>query len=878
MNTAQALCSCGKRHPAGFVCTASSLKLHEKSRPCSCAAGSCGQSAHAPAALQNASEKDEATEEDDAPPQNAGCGTGQCVMPAARLAPLAPNTATRAAYRINAMCCPMEEALIRKKLESMPGIQALEFNLMQRTLVVHHTLPSTQAVENALVKIGMPPENLDNNDGMASVFSLPGMDCPVEEKLVSGKLSGMDGVLGFEIDLIRRQVSVRHTPSALPAIAKALDSLQLGASLLAKGEAPAMAESVIPWRRLLFAGVFAAFSEVFELLHAWQLRPFGLNLPQWSIGSLEVAAIASVALAFAAIAASGLDTFKKGWVAVKNFNLNINALMSVAVTGALVIGQYPEAAMVMVLFTLAEALEAKSLDRARKAIKNLLALAPETATVQRSDGTWADTDIRQVEKGSRIRVKPGERIALDGLIVEGHSSINQAPITGESLPVEKSPGDTVFAGSINESGSFEFEVTALSGDSTLARIIHAVEEAQSSRAPMQRFVDSFAAYYTPAVFFGALLAAVIPPLFMAAAWTESVYTALVLLVIGCPCALVISTPVTIVSAMAAATRSGILIKGGMFLEQGRLLRWLALDKTGTITHGKPVLTDTVDIADTGLHKAEVLAASLAVRSDHPVSKAVAEAFFASRNALPVHDFTALAGRGVRGSIDGVFWHMGNLRLVKELDMASPALEERFALLEKQGKSVVALCNPKGVAALFAVADTVKDSSIEAIADLKKLGVRTMMLTGDNDHTAKAIAAQVGVDAFRGSLLPEDKLAAVQELAKDGITGMVGDGINDAPALAGANIGFAMAAAGADTAIETADVALMDDDLRKIPRFIRLSKATRVILIENISLALGVKALFFALALGGVATMWMAVFADVGASLMVVANGLRAMKK
>jgi Cd2+/Zn2+-exporting ATPase len=488
-------------------------------------------------------------------------------------------------------------------------------------------------------------------------------------------------------------------------------------------------------------------------------------------------------------------------------------------------------------------------------------------------------DIRQVAVGGRVRVKPGEKVALDGVILSGQSAVNQAPITGESMPVEKSVGDAVYAGAINESGSFEFEVRSASTDSTLARIIHAVEEAQGSRAPMQRFVDQFAKYYTPSVFFAAILAATIPPLFMSGVWMESLYTALVLLVIGCPCALVISTPVSIVSGMAAATRCGILVKGGMFLEQGRLLKWLALDKTGTITHGKPSQTDFAALGDMDRQRILAIASSIASRSDHPVSRAIAEAARANNvTFLDVDDFAAIPGQGASGVIDGQKWYIGNHRMVEELKKCSRGLEEQIFHLEQQGKTVITLVGDKAQG-LFAVADTLKESSIEAIQELKKLGVKTMMLTGDNEHTAKAIAEQAGVDGYKGNLLPEDKLRVVEELeAAGGMVGMVGDGINDAPALAKANIGFAMAGGGTDTAIETADVALMDDDLRKIPRFIGLSRSTYAILVQNITLALVVKALFFSLTFMGMATMWMAVFADAGAALIVVANGLRATRK
>ncbi|MDR3357321.1 MAG: heavy metal translocating P-type ATPase [Desulfovibrio sp.] len=634
-----------------------------------------------------------------------------------------------------------------------------------------------------------------------------------------------------------------------------------------------------PWGKLAIAGVLAAAAEAVELLHGWNVSLFGIDPHAWSVNGVEVMARLPVLFAVASILFAGLTTYRKGWIALRNLNLNINALMSVAVTGAVIIGQYPEAAMVMLLFTLAEAIEAGSLERARKAIKDLLDLTPEKATIRRSDGSWEETDIRRVPVGSLARVKPGERVALDGVVTRGRSAVNQAPITGESMPAEKNVGDTVYAGTINESGSFEFRVTAGAANTTLARIIHTVEEAQGSRAPIQRAVERFAGYYTPGVFLTALLTAVIPPLFMGGGWTEWIYTALVILVIGCPCALVISTPVSIVSGMAAATRNGILVKGGIFLEQGRRLSSLALDKTGTITHGKPRQTDFAAPGDMDSADAVVLAHSLASRSDHPVSRAIAENAAEEGAALrEVSDFAAIPGQGVSGVIDGRKWYLGNHHMVEELGLCSDTLEKRMFALERQGKSVVALAGEGGVQALFAVADTLRRSSVEAIAALKKLGIRTVMLTGDNEYAARSIAEQAGVDEFRGNLLPEDKLAAIERLAQNGKVGMVGDGINDAPALARADIGFAMAAAGTDTAIETADVALMDDDLGKIPRFIGLSRATHAILMQNIALALGVKAAFFALTFMGQATMWMAVFADMGTSLLVVANGLRAARK
>lgn len=683
------------------------------------------------------------------------------------------------------------------------------------------------------------------------------MDCPVEENLLRTRLGSMPGVASLEFNLMQRILTVRHAPENLDDVLTAIRSLGFNPETM-KADAPrtpvdAPAQSWWP----LAAAAAAALGA--ELAH-W----FGLG--EWLVGTLAVGGVLLC----------GVTTFRKGWISVRHANLNINALMSIAVTGALLIGQWPEAAMVMVLFTLAERIEARSLDRARRAVSDLLRLAPERATVQQADGSWQEVEARGVLVGTRVRVRPGERVALDGRIVAGNSTLNQAPITGESLPVEKTSGDTVFAGTINETGSFEFVVTAAADNSTLARIIHAIEAAQGARAPMQRFVDQFARVYTPLVLMIAVLVAVLPPLFFGGAWLAWIYKALVLLVIACPCALVISTPVTVVSGLASAARLGILVKGGVYLEEGRKLAWLALDKTGTLTHGKPVQTDFAQLSTMAAGTIRSLAASLAQRSDHPVSKALAEAAAAEGIALlEVADFTALPGRGVRGKLGGQVYVLGNHRLIHESGWCSEALEASLGELEEQGKSVIVLADESGAHGLFAVADTLRAGSRAAIEDLHRLGVKTLMLTGDNAHTARAIGAQAGVDEVSGELLPEDKLRVIEEHLDGGaVVGMVGDGINDAPALARASIGFAMGAAGTGTAIETADVALMDDDLRKLPQFIRLSQRTHAILIQNIVLALGIKAVFLVLTLIGVGTMWMAVFADVGTSLLVVGNGLR----
>lgn len=703
-----------------------------------------------------------------------------------------------------------------------------------------------------------------SGDAQLSRFRIEAMDCPTEQTLIQDKLGKLAGIEQLEFNLINRVLGVRHTLGGTAEIERAIDSLGMKAEPLIEGDAATAASASPSKTRWWPLGLSAVAAIAAEVVHFTGLAP------EWLVA----------ALALAAILGCGLGTYKKGWIALKNRNLNINALMSIAVTGAVLIGQWPEAAMVMVLFTVAELIEARSLDRARNAISGLMQLTPDMATVQQADGQWREVEVREVAIGAQVRVRPGERIGLDGEVTSGQSSVDQAPITGESLPVEKAMGDKLFAGTINQAGALEYRVTAAAGQSTLARIIKAVEEAQGARAPTQRFVDQFSRIYTPVVFALALAVALIPPLFLAGAWFDWVYRALVLLVVACPCALVISTPVTIVSGLAAAARKGILIKGGVYLEGGRKLDYLALDKTGTLTHGKPVQTDAKVLEPLFEGRAQALAASLGERSDHPVSRAIAQFGKAQGLALSeVGDFAALAGRGVRGVIEGEVYHLGNHRLVEELGLCSPALEAQLDALERQGKTVVLLLDRSGPLALFAVADTVKQSSRQAIAELHELGIKTVMLTGDNPHTAEAIAAQVGIDRAEGNLLPDDKLKTIEALYSQGHrVGMVGDGINDAPALARAEIGFAMAAAGTDTAIETADVALMDDDLRKIPAFVRLSRQSAAILRQNIILALGIKAIFLAITFAGMATLWMAVFADMGVSLLVVFNGLRLLRK
>jgi Cd2+/Zn2+-exporting ATPase len=590
-------------------------------------------------------------------------------------------------------------------------------------------------------------------------------------------------------------------------------------------------------------------------------------------------------------------------------SLDMNLLMTVAAVGAVAIGEWEEGALVMFLFSLGNTLESYTMDRARHAIRSLMDLSPPEATLVRmANGGWRiakeRVPVEQLKVGDRILVRPGERVPMDGRVLAGTSDVDQAPITGESLPVDKGPGAEVFAGTINGRGALTVEVTRLASDNTLSRIIHKVEEAQAQKAPSQRFVDVFARYYTPAVIAGAVGVAVLPPLLGWGPFAVWFYRALVLLVISCPCALVISTPVTIVSAIASAARQGVLIKGGAYLEEAGALRVMAFDKTGTLTHGRPEVTDVITH-----HNDQWLALAAAVESQsgHPLAQAIVRE--AKRRGLDwdselgnglAAELESVAGQGVRSSLDGRAVLIGNLKLFQHEGVTVPGfIRDHVVRLEAEGKTVMMVAremgpstakdaghgpaSSKGVGqwdfGMIALADTVRGQSREAIAALREAGIqRTVMLTGDNEGTARAIAAQVGVDEFRADLLPEDKVEAIDALlAKYGRVAMVGDGVNDAPALARATVGIAMGAAGTDTALETADIALMADDLSRLPLAIKLSRRALGVIKQNIGLSLLIKAVFLALALPGYATLWMAVFADMGASLIVTLNGMRLLR-
>lgn len=587
-------------------------------------------------------------------------------------------------------------------------------------------------------------------------------------------------------------------------------------------------------------------------------------------------------LAFlAAILIGGYNLFKTGFQNLFRLEFDMRTLMTIAIIGAAIIGEWSEGAIVVILFAISEALERYSMDKARASIRSLMDIAPKEALIRRN-GKELMIAVDEIDIGDIMIVKPGQKMAMDGVVVAGSSSVNQAPITGESVPVEKTIEDEVFAGTLNEEGLLEVRVTKRVDDTTIAKIIHLVEEAQAERAPSQAFVDKFAKYYTPVIIVIAALVAILPPLFFEADWKTWIYQGLSVLVVGCPCALVISTPVSIVTAIGNAARNGVLIKGGIYLEEAGALKAIAFDKTGTLTRGIPVVTDFkvyTDMDDTQLFS---ILAALEYRSQHPVASAImkkAEERAISYQTTHVEEFTSMTGKGIKGKINGISYQVGSPKFFSEFLPIPETIQNDIYHLQNQGKTVMAIGTEQTLLAIVAVADEVRDSSREVIAKLHSLGIKkTIMLTGDNQGTAKAIGGLVGVTDVQSELLPEDKLSYIKNLRDDfGKVAMVGDGINDAPALASATVGVAMGGAGTDTALETADIALMGDDLSKLPFTIKLSRKALAIIKQNITFSLGIKILALLLVIPGWLTLWIAIFADMGATLLVTLNGLRLLK-
>ncbi len=696
------------------------------------------------------------------------------------------------------------------------------------------------------------------------VFNIPQMDCPTEKTMIENRLNSLPGILELNFNLIQKELKVTYENIEVITIQKALLSIGMKAEIRNNtytNNSLNLLQSKVnfnDWIILGIAGLLAIMAELFAYVTVEN-------------------SVFVIILSLFSILIGGKYTVIKGLKAVRYFALNMNFLMTIAIVGAMIIGKWPEAAMVSFLFALAEMIESYSLDRARNAIRQLMEVTPDVAIVKTTEGGWQTKVVNKIQLNNIIWVKPGERIPIDGQVTKGLSSVNQAPITGESIPVEKKEGDLVYAGSINERGSFEFRVTAPSNETLIAKIIKAVQQAQAEKAPTQRLVDHFAKYYTPVMVLLAILVATMPPLLFSAPFYPWFYKSLVLLVIACPCALVISTPVTIVSGLAAGAKHGILIKGGTYLELGHKIKAVAFDKTGTLTIGKPTVTNIVQISELSENTLLHLAASLESHSEHPVAEAILSKWkelSPKENLLVVDKFETIPGRGITGYINDHLYFLGNHSFAEERKVCNAEIESILKKLEQEGKTTIVLGNQETAIGILAVTDTLRETSVEAIEQLHKLGITTVMITGDNTTTANAIAKIVGIDDVQANLLPKDKSSAIDILLKKyRVVGMIGDGINDAPALAKASIGFAMGGTGTDVALETADIALMEDNLKKLPFFIALSRRTWQKLIKNISIAIGIKAIFFVLALFGLATLWTAVFADMGASLLVVFNGL-----
>jgi Zn2+/Cd2+-exporting ATPase len=692
-----------------------------------------------------------------------------------------------------------------------------------------------------------------------SVFRVSGMCCAEEAAILERRLRPIAGVDALSADILGQKLHVSYDGAVLTAsrIVDAVAETGMHAWLEHDGAAKAP-ESRLDTARLALAGAAIAVGFAVQLAGGagWSWPAFAL-----------------------AIALAGVAPARKAWLSLKRRSLDIQVLMVVAVAGAIAIGEWAEGATVVWLFAVSQWLEVRTMERARQAIREVLALAPAEARVK-SGAHEHVVPVDRVAIGATIVVRPGEKIPLDGLVAAGRSDVNQAPITGESLPVERGPGDEIYAGTINGRGALDVRVTRAVRDTTLARIVHLVESAQAQRAPAQLFIDRFARWYTPAVVAVAAAVFVVPVAILgqpAAAWA---YRALVLLVVACPCALVISTPVSIVAALATAARRGVLVKGGAHLERLASVRTVAFDKTGTLTHGEPTVVEVIEHQPGVAADALLAAAAVESRSEHPVACAVvAEAARRGFAVAGAAEVRALPGLGAEGTWQGSRVVVGNGRLLRELGIWPAEVAAADAGLAATGRGAVHVVVGGTAVATLGIADRPRETGPAMVRALRAEGVRHVaMLTGDSADAARTVAAAAGLDDVRAGLLPEDKLAVVAELRRRyGAVAMVGDGVNDAPALALADVGIAMGAIGSAAAIESADIALMSDELEKIPYVLRLSRATLANIRTNVALSIGLKVAVLALAIAGLSTLWMAVLADTGASVLVVANALRLLR-
>ncbi len=710
----------------------------------------------------------------------------------------------------------------------------------------------TSEVINAIVKNHVNPE---------LTLRLTGLDCADCAAKLEKKLSALPWVEAANINFGASKLNIRYS-GTVEDVVRIVEESGYGAEVVNGIEAKPKLTFWQRNRKVLLTAASGTFVGAGLLLSL-----------------LGVSSAIQIPIYLLAMVTGGYYVARSGLYSLKTLSLDMNFLMTVAAVGAAAIGEWSEAATVVFLFSLGNALQAYTMEKTRNSIRNLMDLTPKEALVRRK-GKELNLPLNEIKIGDTIVVRPGERIAMDGKVIAGASSVNQAPITGESMPVKKEPGTEVYAGTINEAGSLDVEVTKLVDDTTLSKIIQLVEEAQGQKAPSQQFVDVFAKYYTPVIIITAVAIAIMPALLFAQPFIPWFKKALILLVISCPCALVISTPVSIVAAIGSAAKKGVLIKGGAYLEATGSLNAIAFDKTGTLTTGRPEVTDVVPMNNLTENEIIKIAADIEKRSQHPLAVAIVK--YAQDKNVTVNEgtsFESITGKGAKAEVDGQTVYIGNARLFEDLGIDLKNTLEKIQELQNQGKTVMILGDNRQIYGLLAVSDVARNTSIQAIKALKEAGIKkVIMLTGDNHGTAQVIANQVGVDEFKAELLPEDKLTVIQELSsRFGHVGMVGDGINDAPALAAAAVGIAMGGAGTDTALETADIALMADDLSKLPYTVKLSRKALHIIKENIGFSLVVKVIFLILTFLGMANLWMAVFADTGAALIVIANGMRLLR-
>ncbi|MDQ0481799.1 heavy metal translocating P-type ATPase [Guptibacillus hwajinpoensis] len=800
------------------------------------------------------------TKEDQTATTSSSCSTGESKDKQVEPVDRESKETKTLEFKIHGMDCPSCATTIEKGLLKTKGIQSVRVNYGTGKMAVSaNNRLVYDLVPDHVHKLGFKAEPLVKNNNMQT-YKIEGMDCGSCAMTIEKHLSKNPTIQEVHVNFSTGKMQIDHSTNQNEII-KEVQRAGFDASLDSVGnQRQGTANQKKKWiPTTTISGIFLAL---------------GFMGSFTSVTPGFITALYAVAILI-----GGFKPAKSAFYAIKSGSLDMNVLMASAAIGAALIGEWFEGATVVWLFALGNTLQNRSIERTRESIRGLINLTPSEATVK-SGEQLIRTPVEEVEVNAIIVIKPGEKIPLDGEVLSGTSSINQAPITGESLPVDKQLGDTVYAGTVNESGSLEVKVTKLVEDTTIAKIIHLVEEAQEKKAPTQAFVDRFANVYTPIVFSLALLVMVVPPLFGFGLWGEWVYKGLALLVVACPCALVISTPVAIVSAIGNAAKNGVLIKGGTFLEKAGSIQAIAFDKTGTLTEGKPNVAEVISLHN---NREELIGITRTIEehSTHPIAKAII--IYAEERKISAkkgENFKAIVGKGAQATINGIEYFAGNPKLFKDMEVPLKEIEECMESLQRDGNTLIVVGTRTEVLGLIAVADSIRDITVQSIQKLKQVGMGEMvMLTGDNDGTAKRIAAETGIDRYFAELLPEDKVIAVKKLQEEGKSvAMVGDGINDAPALATADLGIAMGGAGTDTAMETADIVLMADNLEKLPHTIRLSRRAMNIIKQNVWFSLITKVAALALIFPGFLTLWMAVLSDTGAALLVILNSMRLLRQ